>query len=125
MVIDDFGMAGPVSNWLVPEFNVSTRVLDRAALVVVRGELDLFTGRVLSDSVSGHDGSHERMIFDLRDLSFMDVAGFRALMKCAEQVRVVTIRSPSPAVRRLLEILERDWLIEDEAEARPGTPPPD
>lgn len=125
MVIDDFGMAGPVSNWLVPEFTVSTRVLDRAALVVVRGELDLFTGRVLSDSISGHDGRYERMIFDLRDLSFMDVAGFRALLKCADEVRVMTIRSPSPAVRRLLEILERDSLIEDEAEARAGAPPPD
>lgn len=122
MVIDDFGMAGPVSSRVVPEFNVSTRVLDRAAVVVVRGELDLFTGRVLSDSVRCHNGRYERMIFDLTDLSFIDVAGFRALLECVDEVRVMTIRSPSPAVRRLLEILERDSLIEDEAEARPGAP---
>lgn len=124
MVTDGFGMTGPVSSGVIPEFNVSTRVRDRAALVVVRGELDLLTARVLSDSLRGHDGRYERLIFDLRDLSFMDVAGFRALLGCAEQVRLMTIRSPSPPVRRLLEILERDSLIEDE-EARPGASPPD
>jgi anti-anti-sigma factor len=115
MAIDDSSMAGPASSWVVPEFSVSTRVLDREALVAVRGELDLATGPVLSDSVHCHDGHYERIVFDLSDLSFIDVAGFRALLQCADEKQVMTIRSPSPAVRRLLGLLERDSLIEDES----------
>lgn len=123
MAIGDYGMTGPVSSWVVPEFSVSTRVQDKAAEVVVRGELDLATGPQLSDSVRRLDGPYERIIFDLKDLSFIDVAGFRALLERGDEV--TTIRSPSPAVRQLLEILEMEALIEDEAEARPGALTPD
>lgn len=115
MVIDDSGMAGAVSSWVVPEFDVSTRVLDKAALVTVRGELDMATGPRLSDSVRCHAGNYERVIFDLSALSFIDVAGFRALLSCVDEERMMTVRSPSPAVRRLLELLDRESLIEDES----------
>ena len=82
----------------------------RHVVLAVRGELDLLTapklGAVL-DSVI--DGGHGRVVMDLAGVGFMDVAGLRVIAGGADRLRssggVLTMQSPSVAVRRVLQVV--------------------
>jgi anti-anti-sigma factor len=74
-------------------------------------ELDLFSGLRLLDVVDAIEGSgdslHVRIALD--EVTFIDVAGLRALFRCRDLVRsrggTVVLAEPSAAVRRLLSVL--------------------
>jgi anti-anti-sigma factor len=91
---------------------VATRLSDRAVVVSVRGELDMATAPILSDNVRCHDGRYDRLIYDLDGLGFIDVVGFRALLECIHNEEQTSIRNPSRPVRRLLQLVSREELIE-------------
>lgn len=110
--IAEHGTASPISNGVIPWFSVSTQVHDRTAIVSVSGELDLATGSILSDSVRCHDGHYEQVVLDLSELSFIDVAGFRAILDCIDDEASLIIRDPSPAAHQLLSLLRREDLIQ-------------
>src|SRR5690242_3309727 len=98
---------------------------DGEAVVAVAGELDLATAPLLGDVVGGlRDPGIDTVVLDVTDLEFCDSSGLAVLVRshqAAEEhgVRVV-VRSPRPAVRRLLEITRLQYLMESSgADDRP------
>lgn len=90
-------------------------------LVEVRGELDLATGPKLHEYLEPYNalsrsfGSPERIVYHLSNLDFIDVAGLNALLTAVDGHGrdTLTVREPSARVRRLLELLALDSMIED------------
>jgi stage II sporulation protein AA (anti-sigma F factor antagonist) len=73
-------------------------------VVVLSGELDSSN----ADSVQERLASiapqpAERLVFDLAGLQFMDSAGIAVLIGAASDAGSVSLRNPSPIVRRVLE----------------------
>jgi anti-sigma B factor antagonist len=74
------------------------------AVVSLVGELDISTVGALDEALGKITAArHERLIFDLGGLRFMDSAGIAALVRPAGQVDEICIRDPSPIVRRVIE----------------------
>ena len=77
-------------------------------LVAVTGELDLAGAPALAGALRGLDRSGELVTLDLRALTFMDVAGLRAVLearRCAcETGRQLQILRPRDAAARVLEL---------------------
>lgn len=115
--------AGP-SDYLLPPFAVSVRSNGASTLVVdVRGELDLATVPMLQQHLRPFNGSpngngHPRkIIYQLSDLRFMDATGLTALLTAIDGhgPPTITVREPSPPVRRVLELVGLGSMIEDPA----------
>lgn len=113
--------AGP-SGCGFPLLHVSVQSEAGSTLVIeVGGELDLATGPVLHRHLELYNGLPEsngrpqRIAYDLSDLRFMDASGLTALLTAIDGHgrHTITVRKPSPPVRRVLEILELDSMIEE------------
>lgn len=75
-----------------------------AQIVILSGELDSSNAASLQESMAAAIAPHnQRLIFDLTDLRFMDSAGIAVLIGAATQVTSVSVRNPSPIIRRVLE----------------------
>lgn len=89
-------------------------------VIDVRGELDLFTSPIVKQHLdlykaeSGDDWLPRRLVFSLPDLAFIDASGLRALLTAVDghSVETITIREPSWVVRRLLDLVDLDSMIE-------------
>ena len=78
---------------------------------VLCGELDMSNAHELEAAVSAADWLDDGPVrFDIADLAFADSTGLRALMKPYAAGRTLIFERPTPAVRRLLEILGYDSL---------------
>ena len=79
--------------------------LEMTLTLVLAGEIDSYTAPELADLLAKHEGVDA---IDLRDVTFIDSSGLRVIVEAhqrrAEEERVLVLRSPSPAVQRLLEI---------------------
>jgi anti-sigma B factor antagonist len=76
-----------------------------AQVVVLSGELDSSSAASLQErmaTIAPH--SAQRLIFDVAGLRFMDSAGIAVLLGVAETASSVSLRNPSPIIRRALEI---------------------
>jgi stage II sporulation protein AA (anti-sigma F factor antagonist) len=88
-------------------FRVNVRSENRAALVVVSGELDVASGPRLEQELAKTDSSDaELVILDLRELEFIDSTGLSILIKAHQQAeasgrRFAVVRGRSQ-VQRLL-----------------------
>jgi anti-sigma B factor antagonist len=72
-------------------------------IVTLRGELDSSNAISLEAAVTSIAAGHpQRLIFDLTGLSFMDSAGIAILINTATKTSV-SLRNPSPIIRRVLE----------------------
>ena len=87
------------------------------AMLTLSGELD--TGAVSQLRSTVHQAllRHERaLLLDLTDVTFLDSAGLWELIFCRNLVDGVggtlTVTGRSPAVERLLRILDRDWVTQ-------------
>lgn len=70
---------------------------------VVRGELDAATGPALADRL--RDSAIR--VLDLSQVTFIDASGLRAvLVGLRRPGRPVELRSPSPCVQRIFEIVD-------------------
>ena len=75
------------------------------AVVSVGGELDVSNAETLEAVVAEVcEQQPDELVFDLRELSFMDSAGIAVLLGGARRVPNVRLRDPSPAVRRVVEV---------------------
>lgn len=75
------------------------------AVVTVAGELDVSNAETLESVVAQVcDGQPAELVFDLRNLKFMDSAGIAVLLGGARRVPNVHLRDPTPAVRRVVEV---------------------
>jgi stage II sporulation protein AA (anti-sigma F factor antagonist) len=77
-----------------------------AVLVSVEGELDVSNARQLESAVARATDEHKpsELVFDLAGLRFMDSAGIAVLLGATKRVERVSLRQPSPIVRRVVEL---------------------
>jgi anti-sigma B factor antagonist len=76
-----------------------------AQVVVLSGELDSSSAASLQERMATIvPQPAQPLIFDLAGLRFMDSAGIAVLLGAAKKVSSVSLRNPSPIIRRVLEI---------------------
>jgi anti-sigma B factor antagonist len=101
----------------LPPFEVSRASEDDEARLALHGELDMLSAPVLARELAAVARRHPaRIVLDLRDLSFMDVSGLRAILDAARSARregrSVVIANPMPHIVRLLELTAIDKSVE-------------
>ncbi len=75
-----------------------------AQVVILSGELDSSNAASLQGMVASIPlQPAQRLIFDLAGLRFMDSAGIAVLIGAAAKASSVSLRKPSPIIRRVLE----------------------
>ena len=92
-----------------PEFSVTARSLNGYAIVGVRGEVDMFTAPQLEEALAARDGLP--IIVDLRNVTFLDSHGIRALFKERSGRQVVLVVEPESHTMRLLDILDNNHQV--------------
>lgn len=95
------------------EFEVRIDSADGIFTVSVTGELDIGTVDICLGWIDGHPLNGEtKVVVDLQAITFVDSAGFRALMtardRLSQQGPRVEFVNPSPAVTRVTEIFGVD-----------------
>lgn len=91
-------------------FAVGVDFVGHDVVVAVRGEVDILTAPELGAIVDAVlDLGHQSVVLDLAELDFMDASGLRVIARAARVLRpsgsVMTVRSPSAMVRRLLDLV--------------------
>jgi anti-sigma B factor antagonist len=85
-------------------------------MLVVHGELDIATAPELSRLLEGLRRRHHAVVVDLAEVTFIDSTGLSALMDArAESSRDgwhFTVRRPSPAVRRVVELAGLEHVLD-------------
>jgi anti-sigma B factor antagonist len=75
-----------------------------AHVVVLSGELDSANAATLKERLTSIPPQPaQRLIFDLTGLRFMDSAGIAVLIGAMANASGVSLRNPSPIIRRVLE----------------------
>jgi anti-sigma B factor antagonist len=75
-----------------------------AQVVVLSGELDSSNAATLQERVASIPPQPAApLIFDLTGLRFMDSAGIAVLIGAAAKASSVSLRNPSPIIRRVLD----------------------
>ena len=87
------------------DLTVTPSVEDGVHVLALSGELDMSNTDTLKAAIaaSGAQGSG-RLVFDVGDLRFIDSAGIAVLLEAAERIGSVSLRSPPPVVRRVIEL---------------------
>ncbi|WP_433222496.1 anti-sigma factor antagonist [Microtetraspora malaysiensis] len=98
------------------KLRLARRSLSGAVVVVVAGELDLFTAPILRDEVRDaimQDGA--TIVLDLAELSFMDSSGLSVLIEAwrlaTSEGGGVCLAAPQPPVARILRTTGLDRRI--------------
>jgi anti-sigma B factor antagonist len=84
--------------------------------VVMQGELDMATSRLLEEElVQIADGSAERVVLDLRNLTFMDSTGLCVILRADARAReagrtLVVVRGPE-AVDKVFRLTKTDEML--------------
>ena len=96
-----------------------------AAVVAVAGELDMATADRLVESVAGLPQAHDPIVLDLREVSFLDSSGMRALLDVSDHAdglgRAVGLLQPSTAVTRLLDLVDLRLRFTEIDDVEPAT----
>ena len=88
--------------------------LDGSAVLMVRGEVDMATSPILGDAVERTLALGVPVVLDFAGVTFMDSSGLNVLLLAGQTVDrpgFVTVRNPSPLVRRLLTVTRLDGLV--------------
>ena len=88
---------------------------DTTSVIACCGELDISTAPALEVRVRAAAlADFERVLVDLRHVSFMDLAGLRALVRASATARAegvgLRILNATPAARRVLDLTQLDEL---------------
>lgn len=97
------------------ELSVDIKHDDALLAVRITGELDMATAVILQDAMRPYQGLHTPVSYDLTELTFIDCAGLRALLTPAGGdpfSGLVSISSASRGVRRLLELLRLELIVD-------------
>jgi len=97
--------------------NIRARASRDAIVLAFSGDADAAAGPLLAHALTQATvHGHTRIEIDLADLEFIDTYCLSILFDTQEMLRDrggdLVLRSPPPPVRRLLDILERQDLIE-------------
>lgn len=76
----------------------------------LRGELDVAGEGTIFDGFRVRGDGQQRLVMDLSELTFIDSAGVRALMRVHARLdhRPLVLRSPQSQVRRVLYLVAAD-----------------
>lgn len=100
---------GTMSASSLSGFTISTSFVRNRAVLAVQGEVNLVTAPELADIQDAViDGGHRSVVLDLAELDSMDVSGVGVIVRGVRRLKplggVLTVRSPSASVRRLLDL---------------------
>jgi stage II sporulation protein AA (anti-sigma F factor antagonist) len=101
-----------------PLLGVEVHTRDGETVLALAGELDLETMPAAAQHLPEvMEHQPRRVVFDLRELSFMDSSGLRVIVLAYRQLAAgsrLVIRAPNELIRRMLEItgLDQVWEIE-------------
>jgi anti-sigma B factor antagonist len=117
-------LAGSVQS----QFRVDVRTEGNAAVIVVRGELDLASSPALEEQLEQLWGSETKLlVLDLRELEFMDSTGLSIIVnahqRLSEDGRELTLVRGPQQVQRLLDltgVAERLRLVDSPEELLDG-----
>lgn len=107
-----------------PAFSARAERRDGAAVVVVGGELDLASVDALRGVLARPEAQGDPLVFDLRDVTFIDSSGLSVIVASHQRLRAsqgrfaVVVARPS-AVQRLFELcgLTETLTITDDLDA--------
>jgi anti-sigma B factor antagonist len=110
------------------QFRVDVRTEGHAAVIVVRGELDLASSPALEEQLEQLWGSETKLlVIDLRELEFMDSTGLSIIVnahqRLAEDGRELSLVRGPQQVQRLLDltgVAERLRLVDSPEELLDG-----
>jgi anti-sigma B factor antagonist len=96
---------------------VNARTGHDEIVLAFSGEADVATAPLLAHALrQAAENGHARVAVDLADLEFIDTHCLSIIFGTHDKLRArgadLVLRSPQPSVRRLLNILERQDLIE-------------
>lgn len=98
-----------------PPFTAMTRLEGNTAIVILHGELDIASIAVLLESLVGIAFMVDELVLDFAELSFIDACGLRTIASTVQQVMTyggsARIRSPSPRIERLLELVDFKQIV--------------
>jgi anti-anti-sigma factor len=106
-----------------PPFTAFAHLEGGRAVVMLNGELDMASVAILIDSILidcfvGLSSAVEEVVLDFAELDFIDGFGLRAIVAIAKQVAayggLVSIRSPRPHIKRLLELVDFKQIVDIE-----------
>lgn len=90
------------------------RLPARAAVVHVRGELDMATAPSLEDAIAGA-GALDRLVIDLAECTFVDSAALRLIIRTAREIEAsggaLALVASDPGILRALEISAVDTVL--------------
>lgn len=100
--------------WRVSKLDVDIRYENNTPVVEARGECDLLTCRKLKEASDNLiDTGHSNIVFDLRDMTYIDSSGFRVLLQAQNRVAekgghiaLVSLTAPVERVFNLLRLTE-------------------
>jgi len=91
-----------------PEFSVTRRRAGAAVVVAPVGEIDLATVDVLAAEIAVAREDCERLVLDLREVSFLDSAGLRLVLETSRgEGAFAVVRGPLE-VQRVFELVGLD-----------------
>jgi anti-sigma B factor antagonist len=95
---------------------MGTRLVSLPAAMVVEvwGEVDLNTAFGITTSVvgAGMDAGPRPVVVDLREVTYLDSSGVRALTQAARTLRQeLVVLAPSPVVQRVFRLVEADSFL--------------
>lgn len=95
------------------EFSIASRQTGSDWLIELTGELDLYTVSQLRKALDAIPEDSERLLIDLREVTFIDSTGIGALLgarRAGEHALVLRVGHPS--VMRALEVCGVDGLFD-------------
>ena len=95
-----------------PEFAVSAKAVGRAYVVTPVGELDLGTVDELQAALAARPADADRLVLDLRRLTFFDTSGMRLVVETLQEadrtgISLALVRGPED-VQRLFALAGMD-----------------
>ena len=102
----------------VDDFGVETVTNDQHGIVIVRGELDAFTGPQLKEALSAlAEEGVNRLVIDLRAVTFIDSTGLGLLATTRKRFNgqgdavCIVLEEDQATVRRLFSITGLDGIL--------------
>jgi anti-sigma B factor antagonist len=116
------------SSWPNGDIELQSRPVQDGIVIAVRGEIDLATAGVIERELIHVEKSHDLVVLDLSETSFMDSTGIHMIVSASHRLRghgarLVLVPGP-PQIRRLLEltgVAEHVELTDDVTQLDPAT----
>ena len=90
------------------EFSVSHRRAGDAIVVAAAGEIDLATIEDLQSIVDAAAAGAERVVLDLRAVTFIDSAGLRLVLRSSRAIGAFSVVRGPQEVQRLFDLVGLD-----------------